>query len=479
MSSQAERALPINGELSLSVERRTGFDCVCVGILSAAGVEHIEAQRQTYGGLLVKLNSAFAVGSPVMVRFSSPGQTPLEILGCVVYELPTGAVIKLDMSTASARGCWEAIVRSWKAPSSRSVSPRAEPQPAAPPPPEPFKVAASGFQAHLSADPTRATLTLSASTAGALRAFARALSKGTMIQTPPELASASSGMLEIQIIADGVQTRINFAARVLCALPGGGMIVDPTASASSAADGLERLIEAFGKARATSPDSGSILAQPTPPQTRSKPLARPTPPPSRPAGPPPPSRPVPPRYDLAATSPPPPAPDARPAPSPSGHGAPRPLEILRAARVEAVDPRVLALRRERDALSALSPYEILGCHWSSYQAVLETSHKGLRARYMEQSWPPEIRAAASEAVNDIVAVLDGALDALSEHKKRLVWRFKNINDDQIQTAVAHYLEQGKLYAWRRDHEMARDSFRRVFEIDPLNDEARKHFKSKE
>ncbi len=118
-----------------------------------------------------------------------------------------------------------------------------------------------------------------------------------------------------------------------------------------------------------------------------------------------------------------------------------------------------------------SYFEVLNVHWSSYSEVIAEAHE----RLSEQFDPENIPAALEDEVHGKVAEInervEAAYAALAKRETRHAYRKRIMPEYKLDHAIPLFFKQAELARRRQQFHSARDSLKRVLEIEPEHGEA--------
>ena len=473
------RHKPLSDECGVAcrIEWLGGRPTLHMTFLSAEGFEITERQIAQLGVVIVALPAQVAIGAPIRISMArAHGLAPLEIGGCVVYGMPQGAAVKLDFSSGLVKARWGELKRTrWATQRANEEAQRRQAE-GGEMPSGVFDISQAGIDVYYKGGEGGAVMTLRLDGPQTLGRFHEALKDAEMLLAPPCVDAGIGETIEVVLRATSLD-EVCFRARVVCRVPR-GTIVEPVGlnpQIMIAIGELGRALIASDRV-CSGVDSGAMLSlSRTPDSGPVVPLARTQPQAQLPRRPSSPELAVP--HSLLQEDKPAPA---QPLAIQSGRSSVKPLPRLasHSARKPKEHPQALRLREQAEAMASLNPWELLSIHWSAYDQLIEEQHEVQKARYCVSNYPPEIFRQAQGALEDIHAHLDRAREDLDTHLKRLVARKQLIDEKQIKAATGHYLERAKMAIWRGEREEAYDAYRRVYEIDPLNPEARKRFRKK-
>lgn len=116
-------------------------------------------------------------------------------------------------------------------------------------------------------------------------------------------------------------------------------------------------------------------------------------------------------------------------------------------------------------------FEVLNVHWSSYDEVIEKAYRELAAQFNPQAVPDSIEPEVLQRVREIHERVEAAYRALKRHEDRSLYRGRIMPEYKLDHAIPLFLKQAELAERRQEWAEAKDSLRRLLEIDPENQQA--------
>lgn len=120
-----------------------------------------------------------------------------------------------------------------------------------------------------------------------------------------------------------------------------------------------------------------------------------------------------------------------------------------------------------------SYFEVLNVHWSSYSEVVEDAYERLTDQFDPEGMPDDLEDEIYEKVEEINERLEAAYAALNKRKTRHAYRTRIMPEYKLEHAIPLFLKQCELAERRDNWANAVDAVRRVLEIDPDHEEARR------
>lgn len=120
-----------------------------------------------------------------------------------------------------------------------------------------------------------------------------------------------------------------------------------------------------------------------------------------------------------------------------------------------------------------SYFEVLNVHWSSYSEVVEKAYENLTQQFDPESMPDDLDDESRKKVDEINERMEAAYAALANRKTRHAYRTRIMPEYKLEHAIPLFLKQCELAERRNNWANARDAIRRVLEIDPAHEEARR------
>ncbi len=121
-----------------------------------------------------------------------------------------------------------------------------------------------------------------------------------------------------------------------------------------------------------------------------------------------------------------------------------------------------------------SYFEVLNVHWSSYDEVIKRAYDELIEQFDPAKVPGNMEPEVHQRVSEIRERVNSAFQVLSERETRHAYRMRIMPEYKLVHAIPLFLKQCELAEKRQQWEDARDSLRRVLEIQPDHEEARDH-----
>lgn len=120
-----------------------------------------------------------------------------------------------------------------------------------------------------------------------------------------------------------------------------------------------------------------------------------------------------------------------------------------------------------------SYFEVLNVHWSSYDEVVEQAYRELIQQFDPAGVPENLEREVHQRVREIRERVESAYQVLARREHRHAYRTRIMPEYKLAHAIPLFLKQSELAERRQEWEESCDSLRRVLEIAPDHDGARK------